>query len=377
MSDFVFSASPEIHVFTTKAKQSSNVVLTCHATGFYPKEITLNIRRNGRILNKEDGVMSTGVRPNHDDTFQRRDYVEILRSDTAKYTCEIFHPGSGIHVNKTWDYRLPEDSQDIYIGVSVGIFVGIGGVLAIVVGVVLQYKKIKLCCKEKSCRCQGGDCHKSTSSESDGSLTEAFIKVDMPTTNSSGSVDETSPLNQTTKVDKPTTNSSASVDETSPLNQKTKGSDLSLSSGDSAVICESDGSLNAALIKVDKPTTNSSGSVDETSPLNKTTKVDKPKTNSSGSVDETSPLNKTTKVDKPTTNSSGSVDETSPLNKTTKVDKPKTNSSASVDETSPLNQTTKASPEIHVFTIKAKQSSNVVLTCHATGFYPKEITLNI
>ncbi|XP_024154137.2 H-2 class I histocompatibility antigen, alpha chain [Oryzias melastigma] len=101
------ASPPEVHVFTTKAKQSSNVVLTCLATGFYPKEITLNIRRNGRILNKEDGVMSFGVRPNHDDTFQRRDYVEILRSDTAEYTCEVIHEASDMRVKKTWDRRLP------------------------------------------------------------------------------------------------------------------------------------------------------------------------------------------------------------------------------------------------------------------------------
>uniref|UniRef100_A0A3B3CKP4 Ig-like domain-containing protein n=1 Tax=Oryzias melastigma TaxID=30732 RepID=A0A3B3CKP4_ORYME len=106
------ASPPEVHVFTTKAKQSSIVVLTCLATGFYPKEITLNIRRNGRILNKEDGVKSSGVRPNHDDTFQRRDYVEILRSDTAEYTCEVIHPGSNMHKEKTWGkshsyHRLP------------------------------------------------------------------------------------------------------------------------------------------------------------------------------------------------------------------------------------------------------------------------------
>ncbi|XP_024116952.1 H-2 class I histocompatibility antigen, alpha chain [Oryzias melastigma] len=98
---------PEVHVFTTKAKQSSIVVLTCLATGFYPKDINLIIKRNGRILNKEDGVMSSGVRPNHDDTFQRRDYVEILRSDTAEYTCEVIHEASDMRVKKTWDRRLP------------------------------------------------------------------------------------------------------------------------------------------------------------------------------------------------------------------------------------------------------------------------------
>uniref|UniRef100_A0A3B3DVS2 Ig-like domain-containing protein n=1 Tax=Oryzias melastigma TaxID=30732 RepID=A0A3B3DVS2_ORYME len=103
---------PEVHVFTTKAKQSSIVVLTCLATGFYPKDINLIIKRNGRILNKEDGVMSSGVRPNHDDTFQRRDYVEILRSDTAEYTCEVIHEASDMRVKKTWEIFPPDVIPD-------------------------------------------------------------------------------------------------------------------------------------------------------------------------------------------------------------------------------------------------------------------------
>uniref|UniRef100_A0A3P9JQ91 Ig-like domain-containing protein n=1 Tax=Oryzias latipes TaxID=8090 RepID=A0A3P9JQ91_ORYLA len=81
----------------------ANVVLTCLATGFYPKDITMNIRRDGRILTKDDGVESSGVRPNNDDTHQRRDHVEILRTDVATYTCEIIHPGSNMHVEKPWE----------------------------------------------------------------------------------------------------------------------------------------------------------------------------------------------------------------------------------------------------------------------------------
>uniref|UniRef100_A0A3P9JRP0 Ig-like domain-containing protein n=1 Tax=Oryzias latipes TaxID=8090 RepID=A0A3P9JRP0_ORYLA len=96
------ASRPDVYIFAKKAKESSNVVLTCLATGFYPKDITLNIRRDGRVLTKDDGVMSSGVRPNHDDTFQRADYVEILRSDSATYTCEVIHPASNVHVVKTW-----------------------------------------------------------------------------------------------------------------------------------------------------------------------------------------------------------------------------------------------------------------------------------
>uniref|UniRef100_A0A3B5MMS3 Ig-like domain-containing protein n=1 Tax=Xiphophorus couchianus TaxID=32473 RepID=A0A3B5MMS3_9TELE len=92
------ATQPTVHLFTRKAKVETNAILTCLATGFYPKDIILHIKRNGRILTKEDRVQTDGVLPNHDDTFQRRDYVEILKSDVAKYTCEVKHPASSMHI---------------------------------------------------------------------------------------------------------------------------------------------------------------------------------------------------------------------------------------------------------------------------------------
>uniref|UniRef100_A0A3P9IGV7 Ig-like domain-containing protein n=1 Tax=Oryzias latipes TaxID=8090 RepID=A0A3P9IGV7_ORYLA len=100
-SHFLFPGSPDISLFASEAKEKANVVLTCLATGFYPKDITMNIRRDGRILTKDDGVESSGVQPNEDDTHQRRDHVEIPWTDFASYTCEIIHPGSKMHVEKS------------------------------------------------------------------------------------------------------------------------------------------------------------------------------------------------------------------------------------------------------------------------------------
>uniref|UniRef100_A0A3Q3K2U4 Immunoglobulin C1-set domain-containing protein n=1 Tax=Monopterus albus TaxID=43700 RepID=A0A3Q3K2U4_MONAL len=76
------ASPPEVYLFTKCAKVETNVILTCLATGFYPKDIILRIRRNDRILTEEDGLFSSGVRPNEDETFQRKDSVEILRNHT-------------------------------------------------------------------------------------------------------------------------------------------------------------------------------------------------------------------------------------------------------------------------------------------------------
>ncbi|XP_049457406.1 H-2 class I histocompatibility antigen, Q10 alpha chain-like isoform X2 [Epinephelus fuscoguttatus] len=133
------ASPPEVFLFSKNAKVETNVILTCLATGFYPKDITLRIRRNDRFLTRQDGVFSSGVRPNEDDTFQRRDSVEILRSDMSTYTCEVIHSASGVHVTRAWDHKLPADSGGAIIGGAIGALI----LLVIVVGVVLVvlYKK--------------------------------------------------------------------------------------------------------------------------------------------------------------------------------------------------------------------------------------------
>lgn len=93
-------------MFAKKAKVETNLILTCLATGFYPKDIIVRIRRNGRVLTADDGLTSSGVLPNDDETFQRRDHVEILKSDLSKFSCEVFHEATGVNVMKLWGKKL-------------------------------------------------------------------------------------------------------------------------------------------------------------------------------------------------------------------------------------------------------------------------------
>uniref|UniRef100_A0A3B3DF93 Ig-like domain-containing protein n=1 Tax=Oryzias melastigma TaxID=30732 RepID=A0A3B3DF93_ORYME len=101
-------AAPEVYLFAREAREKSNIVLTCLATGFYPKDIIMNIKRNGRILTIEDGVVTSGVRPNEDDTHQRRDHVEILRTDVANYSCQIIHV-CAFTTFMSWNSNLSEN----------------------------------------------------------------------------------------------------------------------------------------------------------------------------------------------------------------------------------------------------------------------------
>lgn len=123
---------PDVHVYTQNSRLETNVILNCLATGFYPKDIQLLIKKDGRILTPQDGVESSGVRPNGDDTFQRKDHVEILRSDTSKYTCQVIHSASGVDVEQEWDHSLPGGSTGPIIGGVVAVVL-----LVVVVGVLL------------------------------------------------------------------------------------------------------------------------------------------------------------------------------------------------------------------------------------------------
>lgn len=103
---FLLPAPPEVFVFAKKAKVETNLILTCLATGFYPKDIIVRIRRNGRVLTADDGLKSSDVLPNNDETFQRRDHVEILKSDLSQFSCEVFHEATGVNVMKLWGKKL-------------------------------------------------------------------------------------------------------------------------------------------------------------------------------------------------------------------------------------------------------------------------------
>ncbi|XP_053190922.1 class I histocompatibility antigen, Gogo-B*0201 alpha chain-like [Scomber japonicus] len=134
------ASPPEVYVYAKNSRIESNLMLTCLATGFYPKDIILTIKRNDRILTKEDGLFSSGVRPNEDDTYQRRDSVEILKSDISSFTCEVIHKASNVYVQKTWDYKVDDGVNNIgIIGGAIGTLV----VVVVIVAVVLVVLKKK------------------------------------------------------------------------------------------------------------------------------------------------------------------------------------------------------------------------------------------
>ncbi|XP_029023662.1 H-2 class I histocompatibility antigen, Q10 alpha chain-like [Betta splendens] len=102
------ASPPKVYVFAKNSPIETNIMLTCLATGFYPKDIIVNIKRNGRVLTRDDGLRSSGVLPNDDGTHQIRTSVEILKSDLSTYTCHVIHKATGVDVDREWDHKISE-----------------------------------------------------------------------------------------------------------------------------------------------------------------------------------------------------------------------------------------------------------------------------
>ncbi|KAL6473443.1 hypothetical protein MHYP_G00170040 [Metynnis hypsauchen] len=94
---------PDVHVFAKKCTtDSKKLTLTCLATGFYPKDVVVSLRKFRTSL-PEHLLTSSGVRPNDDGTYQLRKSVEIQEDDTADYDCYVTHSTFEEPLTKKWD----------------------------------------------------------------------------------------------------------------------------------------------------------------------------------------------------------------------------------------------------------------------------------
>ncbi|XP_056254542.1 BOLA class I histocompatibility antigen, alpha chain BL3-6-like isoform X1 [Seriola aureovittata] len=249
------ASPPEVHLFAKNSKVKTNIILTCLATGFYPKDIDVWIKRNGRVLYGDDGLTTSGVRPNQDNTYQRRDSVEILKTDKSTYTCEVIHKASGVQVERGWDHMIPPEPgvDGATIGVAVAVPVII---LLLVVAAVLAvlYKKGKFA------KTNGSDNTSASSTTSGGnnsppasitfeeevsllnpenkaskeSLNSGDSGVSVQASKTNGS-DNTSASSTTSGGNNSPPASITFEEEVTLLNPENKASEESLNSGDSGV----------------------------------------------------------------------------------------------------------------------------------------------
>ncbi|XP_059366146.1 H-2 class I histocompatibility antigen, K-D alpha chain-like [Carassius carassius] len=82
-------SKPDVHTTLRKAPNEQNKqVLTCLITGFYPRDIEMDIRFNKTVLKDQ---RSSGIRPNNDGSFQMKSSVKISRSQQGIYDCYVNH----------------------------------------------------------------------------------------------------------------------------------------------------------------------------------------------------------------------------------------------------------------------------------------------
>ncbi|KAK7175539.1 hypothetical protein R3I93_002453 [Phoxinus phoxinus] len=82
---------PDVHMFAKKSiSDKSKLKLTCVATGFYAKDVMMTIRHYHTSL-PEYQIQSSGIRPNHDGSYQMRKSVEIEEKEKYQYDCLVSH----------------------------------------------------------------------------------------------------------------------------------------------------------------------------------------------------------------------------------------------------------------------------------------------
>ncbi|KAI4886119.1 hypothetical protein NFI96_022458, partial [Prochilodus magdalenae] len=125
---------PEVSLFQ---KDSSSPVV-CHATGFFPKAVTISWQKNGDDLYEDVDLRET--LPNQDDTFQRRSILTVSPEelDRNEYTCVVQHGGLEKEIRlQVSDHLTGGGSVDVTVGACVAVLLLLPGL----VGVLIWRKK--------------------------------------------------------------------------------------------------------------------------------------------------------------------------------------------------------------------------------------------
>nr|AHA37401.1 MHC class I antigen ZJA transcript variant 4 [Danio rerio] len=174
--EFRKASPPDVYKFTKKStKDETKLKLTCLATGFYPNDVMLNIRRY-RVYLPEQETISTGVRPNHDQTFQLSKSVEIKEDQIDNYDCSVSHRTFKQSIIIKWDGTdldgkytgYPPETVPVVIG-SVLIFLAI---LGVVVFLVMNYDAVCLPRELQKTESQKTLQNQSSTTEQDSSSTD-------------------------------------------------------------------------------------------------------------------------------------------------------------------------------------------------------------
>ncbi|XP_053092646.1 major histocompatibility complex class I-related gene protein isoform X8 [Pangasianodon hypophthalmus] len=136
-------SSPDVHLLAKKSvRDPGKLTLTCLATGFYPPDVQLHLRKLRTSL-PEHLVTSSGVRPNGDGTYQLRKSVDIVEDDKSLYDCYVNHITFKEPVIRKCDEKIlcPDCTVPKIQSGIIGGVVGVVVTLAVVAAVIYILKK--------------------------------------------------------------------------------------------------------------------------------------------------------------------------------------------------------------------------------------------
>ncbi|XP_036419075.1 class I histocompatibility antigen, F10 alpha chain-like isoform X2 [Colossoma macropomum] len=122
-------SKPDVHAYAKKSTTNSGkLTLTCLATGFYPKDVKMSVRKFRTSL-PEHLLTSSGVRPNDDGTYQLRKSVEIQEDEKAEYDCYVTHSSLDKPIIKQWVPSSGSGMVGAVIGGVVVLLLILGGII--------------------------------------------------------------------------------------------------------------------------------------------------------------------------------------------------------------------------------------------------------
>ncbi|KAK2917150.1 hypothetical protein Q8A67_001524 [Cirrhinus molitorella] len=126
------ASPPDVHVFAKQYfRDKTKMKLACMATGFYSKDVIMTIRKSHTPVPETE---STGIRPNHDGTFQLMKSVEISKDEEAN--CFVSHRTFKEPIIIKWDGKRQNFPPEVVAGIIGAV---VGAVLLVVILCLVVY----------------------------------------------------------------------------------------------------------------------------------------------------------------------------------------------------------------------------------------------
>ncbi|XP_066469280.1 major histocompatibility complex class I-related gene protein-like [Tiliqua scincoides] len=114
---------PPIVKVTCKDSQQGLETLLCRAHGFYPKEINVTWRKDGKV--RQEDAFHGVVSPNPDGTYYTGLSIEVDPKERSRYQCHVEHDGLQDPLDVTVKGSVP-----VWL-IAVGVILGVLGVLSV------------------------------------------------------------------------------------------------------------------------------------------------------------------------------------------------------------------------------------------------------